>query len=464
MRRLALALIVLGSLLAIFYLSYRIRGAFNLEYWVDRNGITLVWGPTRQIVPMGQIQRVVPSPQVAPLDAASPWHWPCSHRRRMRTEVFGTVNAYGTVPLGEQIILLTGGENYSISPQDPQAFLSALQERFALGANRTLDPELRGWRRHLHAHPETAFEERATAAFVAERLAQMGLEVHTGLAGTGVVGVLRHGTSRAAIGLRADLDALHIHEQSGVPHSSRNEGRMHACGHDGHTTMLLGAAKALARRKRIDGTVYFVFQPAEENEGGGRVMVEEGMFDRFPMDAVYGMHNWPSAPVGTMAMRAGPLMGAFDIFEIVATGKGAHAAMPYQGKDPMLFASHAIGAQERVVDARIERLLSEVDPAGTGPARERIDRYLEACARSVERVRLLAELEGAGPHHLAEVLTGIGHASDRTFTRRYCAVWPILYAAAAQASWQEPDGLEVDAAPALPPDVRPKIDWLSKPG
>ena len=138
-----MALIVLGSLLAIFYLSYRIRGAFNLEYWVDRNGITLVWGPTRQIVPMGQIQRVVPSPKVAPLDTASSWHWPCSNRRRMRTEMFGTVNAYGTVPLGEQIILVTGGENYSISPQDPQAFLRALQERFALGANRTLDPELR---------------------------------------------------------------------------------------------------------------------------------------------------------------------------------------------------------------------------------------------------------------------------------------------------------------------------------
>lgn len=138
-----LALIVLGSLLAIFYLSYRSRGAFNLEYWVDRNGITLVWGPTRQIVPMGQIQRVVPSPKVVPLDAASIWHWPCSHRRRMRTETFGTVNAYGTVPLSEQIILVTAGENYSISPQDPQGFLSALQERFALGVNRTLDPELR---------------------------------------------------------------------------------------------------------------------------------------------------------------------------------------------------------------------------------------------------------------------------------------------------------------------------------
>ncbi len=138
-----LALIVLASLLAIFYLYYRSRGAFNLEYWVDRNGITLVWGPTRQIVPMGEIQRVVPSPKVAPKEGASPWHWPCPHRRRMRTEMFGIVNAYGTVPLGEQIILVTSGENYSISPSDTQGFLNALQERFALGVNRPVEPELR---------------------------------------------------------------------------------------------------------------------------------------------------------------------------------------------------------------------------------------------------------------------------------------------------------------------------------
>ena len=223
-----------------------------------------------------------------------------------------------------------------------------------------IEPELRRWRRHLHAHPETAFEERATAAFVAERLAAIGLDVHTGLAGTGVVGVLRGGRSNDAIGLRADLDALHIHEKSGVPHVSRHEGRMHACGHDGHTTMLLGAAQALSQRRRIDGTAYFIFQPAEENEGGGRVMVEEGLFDRFPMRAVYGLHNWPSRPTGTFAMRAGPLMGAFDVFEIVATGKGAHAAMAYQGKDPMMFAAHAIAALQTIVSRNLHPLAAGV--------------------------------------------------------------------------------------------------------
>jgi hippurate hydrolase len=219
-----------------------------------------------------------------------------------------------------------------------------------------LDAEMRGWRHHLHAHPETAFEETATSAFVADKLRSFGLEVHTGIAKTGVVGVLRHGDSQGAIGLRADLDALHIHEQSGVSHISRNPGRMHACGHDGHTTMLLAAAKAMSARRNFAGTACFIFQPAEENEGGGRVMVEEGLFERFPVRAVFGMHNWPRLPSGTFATRAGPLMGASDKFEIVATGKGAHAAMAYQGKDPMLFAAHAINALQTIVSRNLHPL------------------------------------------------------------------------------------------------------------
>ncbi|HYT95796.1 MAG TPA: M20 aminoacylase family protein [Casimicrobiaceae bacterium] len=216
-----------------------------------------------------------------------------------------------------------------------------------------LDVEMRAWRHHLHAHPETAFEEVATSAFVVDKLRSFGLEVHAGLAKTGVVGVLRRGNGRDSIALRADLDALHIHEQSSIAHISRNPGRMHACGHDGHTTMLLAAAKALSVRDNFDGTAYFIFQPAEENEGGGRVMVEQGLFERFPARAVFGMHNWPRLPAGSFAMRAGPLMGAYDIFEIIATGKGAHAAMAYQGKDPMLFAAHAIHALQTIVSRNL---------------------------------------------------------------------------------------------------------------
>ena len=223
-----------------------------------------------------------------------------------------------------------------------------------------LDAEMRGWRHHLHAHPETAFEETETAAYVADKLRSFGLDVHTGLAKTGVVGVLRHGESSDAIGLRADLDALHVHEHSGVPHASVHAGRMHACGHDGHTTMLLAAAKAMAQRRSFDGTLYFIFQPAEENEGGGRAMVQQGLFDKFPVRAVYGMHNWPRLPAGTFAMRAGPLMAASDRFEIVATGKGAHAAMAYMGRDPTLFAAHLIQGLQTIVSRNLHPLESGV--------------------------------------------------------------------------------------------------------
>ncbi|MBT6116638.1 MAG: amidohydrolase, partial [Rhodospirillaceae bacterium] len=184
-----------------------------------------------------------------------------------------------------------------------------------------LHEEMTTWRRHVHQHPETAFEEEKTADFVAEKLQSFGIEVHRGLAGTGVVGTLKGKSDKSGrtVGLRADMDALHIHEQTNLPYASvgtgRHEGRMHACGHDGHTTMLLGAARYLAETRDFDGTIHFIFQPAEENEGGGRVMVEEGLFDKFPCESVYGLHNWPGRPVGTFAIRPGPMMSAYDIFE-----------------------------------------------------------------------------------------------------------------------------------------------------
>src|SRR6185437_9412928 len=169
-----------------------------------------------------------------------------------------------------------------------------------------LHAEMTAWRRDLHAHPETAFEENRTSAVVGERLASFGLEVHRGLAGTGVVATLRGAAPGSrAIALRADMDALDIHEKNGFDHVSTHRGKMHACGHDGHTTMLLGAARYLAETRNFAGTVHFIFQPAEENEGGGRVMIEDGLFDKFPVDSVYGMHNWPGLPVGRFAVRAG---------------------------------------------------------------------------------------------------------------------------------------------------------------
>ncbi len=209
--------------------------------------------------------------------------------------------------------------------------------------------EMEGWRHDIHRHPETAFEENRTADVVAKKLQSFGIEVHRGLAKTGVVGVLRAGSGKRAIGLRADMDALDVHETNTFGHASTIPGKMHACGHDGHTTMLLGAAKYLAETKNFDGTVYFIFQPAEENEGGGRVMVEEGLFDKFPCESVYGMHNIPGIPVGHFAVRPGPMMAAYDIFEITVNGVGAHGAMPHQGIDPVLVGSQIVVALQAIV-------------------------------------------------------------------------------------------------------------------
>jgi hippurate hydrolase len=220
-------------------------------------------------------------------------------------------------------------------------------------------PEMTAWRRDIHAHPETAFEETRTAQLVAEKLASFGIEVHRGLAKTGVVGTLRAGASARAIGLRADLDALHILEQNEFAHRSQHAGRMHACGHDGHTTMLLGAAQYLAETRRFDGTVYFIFQPAEENEGGGRAMVAEGLFEKFPVAGVYGMHNWPGIPVGKFGVLPGPMMASFDIFEIVVTGRGAHGAMPHTGIDPIVAASALVQALQTIPS----RTVDPIEPA-----------------------------------------------------------------------------------------------------
>jgi len=215
-------------------------------------------------------------------------------------------------------------------------------------------------RRDLHAHPETAFEERRTADVVAARLAALGVEVHRGLARTGVVGVLRAGSGQRAIGLRADMDALHVAELNDFGHRSLHAGKMHACGHDGHTAMLLGAARYLAETRRFDGTVYFIFQPAEESEGGGELMVREGLFERFAAEVVFGMHNWPGVPVGQFQLRAGPMMAGTNRFEIRVTGRGGHAAMPHQGIDPVVAGSALVQALQTLTSRNLNPLDSAV--------------------------------------------------------------------------------------------------------
>jgi hippurate hydrolase len=212
------------------------------------------------------------------------------------------------------------------------------------------------WRHDFHQHPEIGFEERRTSAIVAQKLRDFGCdEVVTGLATTGVVGVI-HGRTRngRAIGFRADMDALPIEEQTGLPYASKTPGTMHACGHDGHTTMLLGAAKYLAETRNFDGTVYCIFQPAEENLAGGEVMVKEGLFERFPVDRVFGMHNWPGAPEGTFIWGEGPVMAAVANLEVTIRGKGAHGAMPHNGTDPIVIAASLVQALQSIVARNVE--------------------------------------------------------------------------------------------------------------
>ncbi len=218
--------------------------------------------------------------------------------------------------------------------------------------------ELQALRRDLHAHPELAFEEARTSERVAEKLAGWGIEVHRGLARTGVVGVIPGGKrSGKAIGLRADMDCLPVEEANAFAHKSQHAGRMHACGHDGHTTMLLGAARYLAETRNFAGTAYVIFQPAEEGGGGGQVMVREGLFERFPADEIYALHNWPGLAPGRIAVRAGPVMAATDDFHIVVRGRGGHGAMPHLAVDPVLAAAQIVSALQSIAS----RSVSPVD-------------------------------------------------------------------------------------------------------
>ena len=211
----------------------------------------------------------------------------------------------------------------------------------------------KAFRRDLHAHPETAYEEIRTAKLVAEKLTSFGLEVTTGIGETGVVGTYRNGDG-PAIGLRADMDALDLEELNEFEHKSRHIGKMHGCGHDGHTTMLLAAAEYIALHKPVSGTIHFIFQPAEENEGGAKTMIEDGLFERFAMESVYGMHNMPGLPVGQFAVKSGPFMAAFETFDITVNGVGGHGALPHLAKDPIVAASALITALQSIVSRNMD--------------------------------------------------------------------------------------------------------------
>ncbi|MFO1024087.1 MAG: M20 aminoacylase family protein [Acetobacteraceae bacterium] len=226
--------------------------------------------------------------------------------------------------------------------------------------------DMTAWRRDLHEHPELSMQESRTAATVHEKLAAFGVdEIITGLATHGVIGVIKAGTSDRAIGLRADMDALPMQEESGLPYASKNPGVMHACGHDGHTAMLLGAAKYLAETRNFDGTVYLIFQPAEEFEAGAQKMVVDGLFQRCPMDKVYGLHNWPQMKAGTFLWRTGPVMAAVGFFDITITGRGSHGALPHQGVDPVVVSAQIITALQTLISRSMEPIQGGVISIGS---------------------------------------------------------------------------------------------------
>jgi amidohydrolase len=287
-----------------------------------------------------------------------------------------------------------------------------------------LKDDMTAWRRDIHAHPETAFEENRTADIVAEKLAGFGFEVTRGLAKTGVVGTLKAGGSDRAIALRADMDALPLQEKNGFAYRSRHDGKMHACGHDGHTAMLLGAANYLADAGNFDGTVHVIFQPAEEGQGGGRVMVQEGLFRKFPCSAVYGMHNWPGMPPGTMGVRTGAMLAAADAFRITVRGRGGHGAMPHRANDPVVVAAEMVGAFQTIVSRNadpLEAAVVSVTRFNAGSANNIIPEEAElggTCRTLAPHIRDLAE------RRLGEIARGIASAHGVEADVRYFRGYP----------------------------------------
>ena len=324
----------------------------------------------------------------------------------------------------------------------------------------TIAREARAWRRDLHMHPELQFEERRTAAFVAERLRAFGCdEVVTGIGRTGVVGVVRgRGGSNRAIGLRADMDALPIEEKTGAPHASRSPGLMHACGHDGHTAMLLGAARSLAETRAFDGSVALIFQPAEENGGAGaRAMIEDGLMDRFGLSEVYGMHNMPGIPTGRFAIRPGAMLASSTRVEIEIEGKGGHAAKPHLCVDPIVVAAQIVGALQTVasrVANPLDGVVLSITMIRAGTAFNIIPQtaYLGGTLRALDNVtreraetRLREIAEGVAAAHGARALVTL--TTGYPVTSNHPAQTEIARRAAVAVAG--PDGVDVNMRPSM---------------
>jgi amidohydrolase len=286
--------------------------------------------------------------------------------------------------------------------------------------------ELTEWRHDIHAHPELGFEEQRTSDFVAQKLAEFGCEVFRGIGKTGVVGRLRAGDSARSIGLRADMDCLPIEEATNLPYRSQHSGRMHACGHDGHTTMLLGAARYLAETRNFDGAVHLIFQPAEEGLGGGKAMVEDGLFDRFPCDAIFGMHNRPGLAIGKFQIRTGPMMAGGAYFDITVNGRGAHGARPEAGIDPLVTASHIAIALQTIVSRNLrptDTAVVSVTQIHAGAAYN----VIPECAAIGGTVRCFSrETMTLIEHNMRRIASGVASGFGATAELDFRAIFPPL--------------------------------------
>ena len=291
---------------------------------------------------------------------------------------------------------------------------------------RLYQDELTAIRRDIHAHPELGLEEHRTADIVARKLEEWGIEVHRGVGQTGVVGVLRNGNGQASVGLRADMDALPIQEATGLPYASQNPGLMHACGHDGHTTILLGAAKYLAEPKAFNGTVNFIFQPAEEGLGGAEAMLKDGLFDRFPCDSVFGLHNHPGLDVGKFATSPGARFSGGAFFDIKITGKGAHGARPQESIDPVMVACHLATALQSIVSRNVSAQDTAVDSITriqSGDAYNVIPQYA-AMAGTVRTMKseVMALVEANMKRLATSIAEGFGAEAEVDFRKLFAPV------------------------------------------
>jgi len=320
-------------------------------------------------------------------------------------------------------------------------------------------PEIAAWRQDFHAHPELLFDVHRTAGIVADKLKSFGCdEVVTGIGGTGVVAVIKgRGTGERMIGLRADMDALPMTEKTGLPHASTHEGRMHACGHDGHTAMLLGAAKYLAETRNFDGRVALIFQPAEEGGGGGKVMLDDGLLDRFDIAEVYGMHNWPGMPVGTFGIRTGGIMAATDRFYVDIVGKGGHAARPHATIDPIIVAAQMVTALQTIVSRNLDPLDSAVLSVTMVEAGE-ADNVISRTAKITGTVRTLdGGVQDFIETRLAEFVPQFARSFGAEASVRYARGYPVTVNAPEQTEFAAsvardivgPGQVDADAVPSM---------------